>query len=394
MTAIVKEELLDERLAQLETARSWSPRLVSKLESHIRSADDEALFRINPFTFARERSLKENEVIDLLLHATSLGLFGMDWLLLCPKCSCVVESLRSLEGVHRHYHCTCLPGRPRSVARRPDRHHLHGQPANSRHRISPSRAALRPRLLLQIRRDARRRPARRQALRRRQDRADKGRELSAARRDDADGHRRQRRVYSRHKPRRQGEPVVLRRGSALSDRPGRACSLREAGAEHAPGSVAPGPITFEVKNATAERGTFFSRCCHRAPRSARHRSGSCPFLTGKRLLTTQTFRDLFRSEVIRASEGIGVKDITLAVHRHQGFDGSLRSHRRSQCLCARAAAFRASAGHYRPLQWRDHQDHRRCRDGGIPEPVGRRGCRAGHARATSPAFNAASRIAS
>jgi hypothetical protein len=56
MTAIVKEELLDERLAKLETARSWSPRLVSKLESHIRSADDEALFRINPFNFASERS--------------------------------------------------------------------------------------------------------------------------------------------------------------------------------------------------------------------------------------------------------------------------------------------------------------------------------------------------
>jgi len=36
-----------------------------------------------------------------------------------------------------------------------------------------------------------------------------------------------------------------------------------------------------------------------------------PFLNGKRLLTTQTFRDLFRSEVIKASEGIGVKSITL-----------------------------------------------------------------------------------
>ena len=55
MTTIVKEELLDDRLAKLETARSWSPRLVSKLESHIRSADDEALLRINPFAFAREQ---------------------------------------------------------------------------------------------------------------------------------------------------------------------------------------------------------------------------------------------------------------------------------------------------------------------------------------------------
>ena len=36
-----------------------------------------------------------------------------------------------------------------------------------------------------------------------------------------------------------------------------------------------------------------------------------PFLSGKRLLTTQTFRDLFRSEVIRGSEGLGVRDIAL-----------------------------------------------------------------------------------
>ncbi len=71
-----------------------------------RSADDEALFRINPFTLARERNLPEDEVIDLLLNATSLGLFGMDWLLVCPKCACVVESLSSLKELHHHYHCS------------------------------------------------------------------------------------------------------------------------------------------------------------------------------------------------------------------------------------------------------------------------------------------------
>jgi hypothetical protein len=76
VAASLNEELLDERLAKLEMARSWSPRLVSKLESYVRSADDEALFRINPFTLARERNLPEDEVIDLLLNATSLGLFA------------------------------------------------------------------------------------------------------------------------------------------------------------------------------------------------------------------------------------------------------------------------------------------------------------------------------
>ena len=59
MAATVNEQLLDDRLAELEKARGWSPRLVSKLESHIRSAEDEGLFRINPFTFAREKGLNE-----------------------------------------------------------------------------------------------------------------------------------------------------------------------------------------------------------------------------------------------------------------------------------------------------------------------------------------------
>ncbi|HEY4167834.1 MAG TPA: DUF5939 domain-containing protein [Reyranella sp.] len=97
----MNEEALDDRLARFETARSWSPRLLSRLETHIRSADDEVLFRINPFTFARERNLREDEVIDRLLHAMSRGLFGTDWQLLCPKCTCVVRSLRKLETVHK-----------------------------------------------------------------------------------------------------------------------------------------------------------------------------------------------------------------------------------------------------------------------------------------------------
>jgi class 3 adenylate cyclase len=36
-----------------------------------------------------------------------------------------------------------------------------------------------------------------------------------------------------------------------------------------------------------------------------------PFLTGKRLLNTQTFRDLFRWEVIEGTEGLSVKDLTI-----------------------------------------------------------------------------------
>src|SRR5262249_19689258 len=81
--------------------------------------------------------------------------------------------------------------------------------------------------------------------------------------------------------------------------------------EHMPGCVAPGAITFEVTNATAERGTFCLAVLPPGTKVGQAPIRFLPFLTGKRLLTTQAFRDLFRSEVIRSTEGIGVKDITL-----------------------------------------------------------------------------------
>ncbi|MCC2663893.1 MAG: adenylate cyclase, partial [Geminicoccaceae bacterium] len=52
MATVVDERALDERLARVEAARAWSPRAVSRLEALIRTDEDAALFRVNPFTFA------------------------------------------------------------------------------------------------------------------------------------------------------------------------------------------------------------------------------------------------------------------------------------------------------------------------------------------------------
>ncbi len=102
----IDERALDERLAALEAARPWSPRTISRLETFVRAGDDEAVFRVNPVQFAAERGMSEAEAIDLFLHATAAGLFAMDWLLLCPLCSCVVGSFASLRTVDNHYHCS------------------------------------------------------------------------------------------------------------------------------------------------------------------------------------------------------------------------------------------------------------------------------------------------
>src|SRR5579872_6540386 len=103
--AMIDEKKLEERLVALEAAKSWSPRVVSRLEMLLRLGTDEALYRINPIQFAREKSIAEAEGIDLFLHACVAGLFDMDWLLVCPMCSDVVESFRTLRKLHTHFHC-------------------------------------------------------------------------------------------------------------------------------------------------------------------------------------------------------------------------------------------------------------------------------------------------
>jgi hypothetical protein len=60
MTAI-NEKLLEDRLGTLEAARSWSPRVVSRLEALIRSGEDDALFRVNPIKFASDKGMAEAE---------------------------------------------------------------------------------------------------------------------------------------------------------------------------------------------------------------------------------------------------------------------------------------------------------------------------------------------
>lgn len=308
--AAIDEKLLEERLTALESARSWSPRLVSRLESHIRSASDTELLRINPMKFAADKSLKEEEVIDLFLHAAALGLFEMTWILICPICSCVIDSFRALKNLRSHCRCT----------------HCHLDFVAALDDMIAITFTVNP----AIRRIAYHDPQ----------------TLSVE-----DYLFRYRSANEGLLP--DGTPFVklremLSRGLAYME-PGKTTSfdiIAEAGALHGsssdsdagilfivdpalpPGAqriairfdlesstpdtgiIAPGKVTLEMTNVADKRFEF--GILQLPPNVDRPPPlHFAPFLSGKRLLTTQTFRDLFRSEVIRGSEGLGVKNLAL-----------------------------------------------------------------------------------
>jgi len=82
------------------------------LARHVRDAQDRELCRINVFDFATRYGLKEERAIAAFLHASRLGLFDMSWNLLCPGCGGVLDANSSLKSVKREqYHCAlCAAG--------------------------------------------------------------------------------------------------------------------------------------------------------------------------------------------------------------------------------------------------------------------------------------------
>ena len=106
MVIKINDDFLEETLAKVERVRSWSPRVISKLENSIRTAEDEDLFRLNPLQWASQKNVDEYEALDLFLHGAKAGLFYMDWNIICPCCGKVMRSLRDLHGLQSENACT------------------------------------------------------------------------------------------------------------------------------------------------------------------------------------------------------------------------------------------------------------------------------------------------
>ncbi len=146
----VNEQQLDEQLSQLEQARPWSPRVMSKFETFIRSAPDFDLFRVNPIQYAMERSMTEAEGLDLFLHAAKVGLFEMDWHIVCPHCGFVIDSLHNMSQLRTHYLCPICAAERELCAGRLYPGRLFDFTAGARHPVPSSGIAEHRRPVLQL----------------------------------------------------------------------------------------------------------------------------------------------------------------------------------------------------------------------------------------------------
>ncbi len=104
---------MSESEARFETLRqSARPDAAAAIETLVRDGTDRQLNRVNVLDFAARYGVNEEQAIAAFLHAARLGLFDMSWNLLCPGCGGVLDANATLKTVRREeYHCAlCAAG--------------------------------------------------------------------------------------------------------------------------------------------------------------------------------------------------------------------------------------------------------------------------------------------
>jgi class 3 adenylate cyclase len=85
---------------------------VTMLERMVRHAPDHALNKMNALDLATKEGVDEERVIAALLNGVGLGIFEMSWNVMCPSCAGVLSANKTLKTLDRaQYNCAfCAAG--------------------------------------------------------------------------------------------------------------------------------------------------------------------------------------------------------------------------------------------------------------------------------------------
>ena len=108
----VSESRFRESLNRLSASYANHDDLVRELEKFIRTAPDNQIVRINPIQYAADHGRDEDQIVDLFLHARKAGLLIMEWSYVCHGCGMIIASFHTLNAANEHSLCkTCLKSR-------------------------------------------------------------------------------------------------------------------------------------------------------------------------------------------------------------------------------------------------------------------------------------------
>jgi len=288
-------------------AQSTSPAIARSLQDLVNTAPDASLNRINPLRFAAEHGFSERDCIAAFLHGTRLGLFELGWNLLCRSCAGTLHAGASLREIDQaRYSCTfCAldtePTLDESIevtftvsprVRRIAAHDPESLPLwDYARQIYWSSAMDLPEGLSSLMGDA---------------------ILDAVELPALNSTRRQISLP-------QGTVIVFDPVShagqfiEVDDKPADqpqqlAVGLNDAHAQRAPVTLHQGPLELVLENATSHRTLPIVWAAGDSLMELMERR--LPFLTAKGLLTHQTFRDIYRTDVLDIDQRFKITSLT------------------------------------------------------------------------------------
>ncbi len=97
--------ILQSRLAAVKNVGHFDAAAVGSFARYIAEAPDEKLFRMNPYRYAEETGTPERLAVDLFLHAAHAGVVEFSWGVLCPGCGAFLTTDHALRALNEDCFC-------------------------------------------------------------------------------------------------------------------------------------------------------------------------------------------------------------------------------------------------------------------------------------------------
>lgn len=97
---------LTSRLDVIRATDRFDAQTINNFADFIASAPDEELFRMSPLRYAERAKLSKETAIDLFLYATHAGILNFNWGVICPSCGAFITAPSGLRWLNAEKRCT------------------------------------------------------------------------------------------------------------------------------------------------------------------------------------------------------------------------------------------------------------------------------------------------
>lgn len=102
----INKPIFEQKISSLKAFNIFDNNLIDKFSDIISKSSDWDLIRINPVNFADRNNIGWKDALDLFIYGAKIGLFDFEWNLLCPACAGVVSSYNNIGEVSKEtYYC-------------------------------------------------------------------------------------------------------------------------------------------------------------------------------------------------------------------------------------------------------------------------------------------------